>query len=80
MMQRIVLYQKKAFLKSRIFWSNVNCWVKSKTSNKKQKNLKKMMCPLESCANKFELFFDDEPIDFIVQMTNTYAIETNAVG
>ena len=28
----------------------------------------------------FELFFDNELIDFIVQMTNTYAIETNAVG
>ena len=28
----------------------------------------------------FELFFDNELIDFVVQMTNTYAIETNAVG
>ena len=28
----------------------------------------------------FDLFFDDELIDFIVQMTNAYAIETNAVG
>ena len=28
----------------------------------------------------FDLFFDDELIDFIVQMTNAYSIETNAVG
>ena len=28
----------------------------------------------------FELFFDNELIDFIVQMTNAYTVETNAVG
>ena len=28
----------------------------------------------------FGLFFDNELIDFIVHMTNAYAIETNAVG
>ena len=27
-----------------------------------------------------ELFFDDELINFIVQMVNAFAIETNAVG
>ena len=31
-------------------------------------------------SRTFELLFDNELIDLIVQMTNAYAIEINAVG
>ena len=77
--------------------SNVNCWVESKSSNEKQKDLKKIteifvpprnleIDRLDSENHNwnhvqiFKLFFDDKLIDLIVQITNAYAIETNAVG
>ena len=77
--------------------SNVNCLVKSKNINKKQKDSKKMIeifvPPTSSEIDRldrenhnwnhvqtFKLFFDNELINFIVQITNAYAIETNAVG
>ena len=77
--------------------SNVNCWVKSKNSSKKQNDLKMMtkiflpprILEIDRLDRKndnwnhvrtFELLFDNELIDFIVQMKNAYAIEINAVG
>ena len=83
--------------KMSLLLSNVNCRVKSKNSNEKQKDLKKIIEIFFPPRNleidrlerenhnwnqvqTFELFFDNEPIDFIVQMTNVYAVETNAFG
>ena len=63
--------------------SNVNCWVKVKIVMRNKKTLKRWLRFLPHLEiQKFTaltgkiIIFDNELIDFIVQMTNTYAIET----